>query len=151
VIKPGARRRRRRVVHPHLDDQRLGTAKAGRVEKIIDLDNQELVQAQYDDGSDLTTDRREVHFPRWTASDSAPMITRWDHLRAALDLRLPFLGLMLAVVISLVLALALFILGRQPLVVLSVAAIFSAYSLWMVRILTTEKIIDSQPGRDRRR
>lgn len=133
-----------RIAHRHLRDADLGTAKSGQVEEVIDLQNQTLIRAQYDDGSTMTLDQREISKPRWVSGPAVPILKTPKQLLSVLDLRLPFLALMLAILIGAVIALTVLNLNWQLEALTISFTLLSAYALWMLRILSRRQIIRSQ-------
>lgn len=133
-----------RIAHRHLRDPELGTAKSGQIKEVIDLQNQTLISAQYDDGSTMTLDQREISKPRWVSGPAVPILKAPKQLLAVFDLRLPFLALMLAILIGAVIALTVFNLNWQLEAITISVTLLSAYALWMLRILNRRQIIRSQ-------
>jgi CHASE2 domain-containing sensor protein len=111
------------------------------VREIVNLGNQDLVVAEYDDGTETIFDRREiVDLGPEGNTNITPVILNRRHLSAALRQRLASLALILAFVIGISLAFHLSWIGLTPATLTMAVAVVAAYAWVMSRILTVKRI-----------
>lgn len=135
-----------RVAHREMDDEVLGSAKAGTVKDVIDLDNQSLLATRFDDGEETILDRREViDLGRKGSNNQTPVILRRSHLAALVRKPITLLSLTLMIsclglVMILMTRFSLQIWMKGTLGLLALAALTFAVS----KLLSTDYLISRE-------